>query len=698
MAEHVRREARGRVGVITVDNPPVNALSLAVRTAVRDQLRAAVADPAIDAIVICAAGRTFMAGADIREFNARPVEPTIGDVAGEIEAAPKPVVAALHGTALGGGYEIALGCHYRIATPTAKIGLPEVNLGLIPGAGGTQRAPHLIGVKVAIAAISSGRHISATEALAMGAIDEIASGDLLEAAIDTAQRLVGTTLRRTLDLPIDVSALPPDFFATERVAVAKRYRGFDAQPAVVDAVEVAVKAPSAQGIAREREISWDLKQGAQSKSLRYLFFGEREVAHIPGIGRETPLRPIASVGVVGAGTMGTGIAVNFLNAGLPVTLIVAKPEALARGRDTIGKIYARDVTKGRLSPDVEAERMGRLTTSLDMAALANVDLVIEAAFEKMSLKQEIFRSLDAVCKPGAILASNTSTLDLDQIAAVTRRPADVIGTHFFSPAHVMKLLEVVRGDKTANDVIATLMNVAKRINKIAVLSGVCFGFIGNRMFEGYVRESQRLLLEGCTPAQVDKALVDWGMAMGPCALVDLAGIDVSYLTREGNRANLPADPSYCLIGDRLHQLGRMGQKAGKGFYRHGPDGAASDPEVETLIRDEAKRLGIAPRVIGDDEIVARCLLPLISEGAQILSEGIALRPVDIDVVWCAGYGFPRYRGGPMFYGDTVGLTQIVDDMAKYARQCGNDFGYWTPSPLLRELAAAGKGFKDWTGA
>jgi 3-hydroxyacyl-CoA dehydrogenase len=697
MTDVVRLAVDDGIAVITVDNPPVNAISRAVRAGLRDCLRAAFMDDSVRAVVIAAAGRTFMAGADIREFDAPPQDPHLGDVIDALEAGPKPVVAAIHGTALGGGFEVALGCHYRIAAADAKVGLPEVNLGLIPGAGGTQRLPRLVGVEAAIAAIAGGRHIPAREALAIGAVDAIADGDLMVAARAAAERLAAAgTIRRTAACPIPGALPPAEFYAARRAAIARQQRGFPAPLAAVDAVESAATLPFREGIARERALSWALKQGGPSRALRHLFFGEREVARIPGIARETPTRPVATVGVVGAGTMGSGIAATFLNAGFAVVLTDATEAALARGRAAIAKIYDREVEKGRLSTAARAERLGRLATALDLDAHAAADLVIEAAFEDMAVKQDIFRRLDAVCRPGAILASNTSTLDLDRIAEATRRPADVIGTHFFSPAHVMRLLEVVRGAKTADDVIATVMALGRRIGKVAVLSGVCFGFIGNRMFEGYVRESQRLLLEGATPAQVDAALTDFGMAMGPCAVIDLAGVDVSYLTREGNRANLPPDPSYCLIGDKLHRLGRLGRKSGAGFYRYGPNGAESDPAVEALIGAEAERLGIRPRAIAPEEIVRRCLAPLISEGAQILDEGIALRPVDIDVVWCAGYGFPRFRGGPMFHADTQGLRSVVDGMAALAATLGNDYGYWTPAPLLSRLAAADRTFADWT--
>ncbi|MDX2144464.1 MAG: 3-hydroxyacyl-CoA dehydrogenase NAD-binding domain-containing protein [Rhodospirillaceae bacterium] len=696
MTDLVSLSRRDGVAVVTIDHPPVNAISHGVRAgllAAVDQIRSRPG--AIGAVLACA-GRTFAAGSDIREFDAPVKEPHLSTVIAALEALPVPVMAAIHGTALGGGFELALGCHYRIASPDAKVGLPEINLGLIPGAGGTQRLPRLIGIAAALEWILGGKHVAAADALAAGAIDELAAGDLLEAAVAAVRRIAQQkAIRRTSALDIPKPA-PADVFTAQRQAVAKRARGFEAPPAAIDAVEAAATLPFAEGMTRERAISDRLKASLQSRAQRHLFFGEREVARIPDIGKEVAARTIDSVGIVGAGTMGRGIAMACLNGGLSVTL-VDRTNALAdAGRASIAKSYARDVEKKRLSEEAMAQRLERLTAAGDMEALAQADLVIEAAFEDMAIKQSLFRDLDRICRPGAILASNTSTLDLNAIAAVTRRPADVIGLHFFSPAHVMRLLEVVRGRATAADVVVSAMGFGKRIGKVAVLSGVCFGFIGNRMFEGYVRESQRLLLEGATPAQVDRALTNFGMAMGPCAVIDLAGVDVSFLTREGNRPNLPPDPSYCLIGDKLHHLGRFGQKAGRGFYRYESGAAVSDPEVEALIRSEADRMGISRREIGPEDIVARCIYPLISEAAQILDEGIALRAVDIDVVWASGYGWPRYRGGPLFHADAMGLQAIVDGIHGFARDLGNDYGYWTPSALLAKLAAEGKLFKDWS--
>lgn len=693
MAQPVSVSRRDGIAIITIDNPPVNATSHTVRVMLLAACRSLATDSSVKAAVINAAGRTFVAGSDIREFDAPIAEPIMPDINSFIESLAVPVVAAIHGTALGGGFELAMGCHYRIAANTTKVGLPEIYLGMIPGAGGTQRLPRLIGVGKALDWILSGRHVSADEAKEAGAIDEIAQGDLLDCAVRAAQRLaMAKTIRRTGEQAIPGS-LPGDFFADQRKAVAKRSRGFEAPHAAIDAVEAAAK-PFAEGLAAETAISLRVKPSAQARAQRHLFFGEREVARIPDIPKDTPLRPIHTVGVIGAGTMGRGIVTACLSAGYSVRWVDQTQDALGRGVGVVTQIHKRDVEKKRLVEQAMTERLARLRTAVQIESLADADLIIEAAFEDMNVKQELFRQLDSICKPGAVLASNTSTLDVNQIAAATRRPQDVIGLHFFSPAHLMRLLEVVRGAKSSKDVVATAMAFGKQIGKVAVLSGVCFGFIGNRMFEGYIRESQMLLLEGATPSQVDRALTDFGMAMGPCAVIDLAGVDISFLTREGNRVNMPNDPRYCAIGDKLHHLGRHGQKTNKGFYRYVEGKALDDPEVEALIRDEAKRLHVKPRALSSEEIVARCIYPLIDEAARILTDGIALRPVDIDVVWVSGYGFPRYRGGPLFHADLLGLRTIFDGMHRFARELGNEFGYWTPAPLLQQLAASGKSFKD----
>ena len=696
MANLVSLSLRGPIAVIIVDNPPVNAISHDVRVGLLSSAQAAVTDHGAKAIVIAAFGKTFMAGSDIREFDAPLREPGLRAVIAQLEALAVPVVAAIHGTALGGGFELAMGCHYRVAKADAKVGLPEINLGLIPGAGGTQRLPRLVGVDLALEWILSGRHVAAPEAHKAGAIDEIASGDLLDAAVAAAMRLLGEQpARRTSQIEIRATTTA-SIFETQRKAVAKRMRGFDAPLAAIDAIEAATTKSFAEGMSIETTISNRLKSSDQSRAQRHLFFGEREVGRIPDIPKDTPLRPLKKVGVIGAGTMGRGIVVACLNAGFDVRWVDRTDEFLANGTDAVRQIYQRDLEKKRITENVMTVRLSQLSASAQIDSLADVDLVIEAAFENMQIKQDLFRQLDRICKPGAILASNTSTLDIDVIAAVTKRPADVMGLHFFSPAHIMRLLEVVRGAESAPDAVATAMHFGKRIGKLAVLSGVCFGFIGNRMFEGYIRESQMLLLEGATPSQVDGALTDFGMAMGPCAVIDLAGVDVSFLVREGNRANLPKDPRYCAIGDKLHHLGRYGQKTGKGFYTYVDGKPIAAAEVEALIVAESKRLGVERREIDADEIVSRCIYPLIDEGVRILDEGIALRAVDVDVVWCAGYGFPRYRGGPMFHADLVGLQSVVTGMARFAQDLGNEFGYWTPAPLLAKLAAEKKYVNNWS--
>lgn len=696
MANLVSLSLRGPIAVIIVDNPPVNAISHDVRVGLLSSAQASVTDHGAKAIVIAAFGKTFMAGSDIREFDAPLREPGLRAVIAQLEALPVPVVAAIHGTALGGGFELAMGCHYRVAKADAKVGLPEINLGLIPGAGGTQRLPRLVGVDLALEWILSGRHVAAPEAHKAGAIDEIASGDLLDAAVAAAMRLLGEQpARRTSQIEIRATTTA-SIFETQRKAVAKRMRGFDAPLAAIDAIEAATTKSFAEGMSIETTISNRLKSSDQSRAQRHLFFGEREVGRIPDIPKDTPLRPLKKVGVIGAGTMGRGIVVACLNAGFDVRWVDRTDEFLANGTDAVRQIYQRDLEKKRITENVMTVRLSQLSASAQIDSLADVDLVIEAAFENMQIKQDLFRQLDRICKPGAILASNTSTLDIDVIAAVTKRPADVMGLHFFSPAHIMRLLEVVRGTESAPDAVATAMHFGKRIGKVAVLSGVCFGFIGNRMFEGYIRESQMLLLEGATPSQVDGALTNFGMAMGPCAVIDLAGVDVSFLVREGNRANLPKDPRYCAIGDKLHHLGRYGQKTGKGFYTYVDGKPIAAAEVEALIVAESKRLGVERREIDADEIVSRCIYPLIDEGVRILDEGIALRAVDVDVVWCAGYGFPRYRGGPMFHADLVGLQSVATGMARFAQDLGNEFGYWTPAPLLAKLAAEKKYVNNWS--
>ena len=684
------------VALITIDNPPVNAMSHTVRKALAGAINEAEAQNDVRGVVITGAGRIFCAGADIREFDAPVIEPGLPGLIDRIEACSKPVVVALFGTTLGGGFELAMGGHYRIAAPGTRVGLPELNLGIIPGAGGTQRLPRLIGTEAAIEVITSGRHIPAEEALAMGAIDEIVEGDLVEAACAAALRLAeaGGPPSRTGDRSVDPKTVPDGVFDAAKAKLAKRRRGFEAPPAAIDAISWASSEPLSEGLRKEREMSVELKASIQSQAQRYLFFAQRTALKIPDISKDTPLREIKSAGVIGAGTMGTGIALCLLGADLPVTLIETQQKALDAGIDRIRKTMDRDVDRGRLAAQDRDARLSRLSGALELDALAHVDVVIEAVFESMDLKKKIFSDLDRICKDTAILASNTSTLDINDIAAVTQRPEWVIGTHFFSPANIMRLLEVVRCDQTAKDVVATTMALGRRIGKVPALSGVGFGFIGNRMLEDYARESQMLLLEGATPADVDGPLEKWGMAMGPCAVKDLAGQDVSFFARDQNRHLLPDDPRYFRPGDLMYERGRLGQKTGKGFYQYA-DGRTrrDDPEAVTLIRDAAVELAVDQRTdIVEQEVLDRCLHALINRGAQLLDDGIALRASDIDVIWTAGYGFPAYRGGPMFYGDTIGLDTIIEGFKKNAGRFGNGYGYWTPAPLLVKLAAVGKTF------
>jgi 3-hydroxyacyl-CoA dehydrogenase len=686
MSQIVTLERRGDVDVITIDNPPVNAFSHAVRAALMDIIVDADASDG-RAIVLRCAGRTYVAGADITEFGKPPKDPWLPELLDRIENCSKPVVAALHGTALGGGLESAIASHYRIATRDARLGFPEVLLGLLPGAGGTQRTPRLMGVEAALNFIVSGKPINAEAALASGLIDRIAEGDLLEAALAFAQELAdsGDTPRRSSQLPIEVGGLAEGFFDQARAAVARKTRGLPAPQRIIDSVEAATKLDYEQGSEFEREKFMELMNSSESAGLRHVFFAERQTSKIEGIDRNTPLRPVNSVGIIGAGTMGGGIAMNFANAGIAVVLLELNQEALDRGIGICRKNYERSAAKGRFTPEQVEKFMGLISGTTSYDDLGEVDLVIEAVFEDPQIKYEVFRKLDAVCKPGAILASNTSYQDIDAIAAVTSRPQDVLGMHFFSPANVMKLLEVVRGEKTADDVLATVMKLAKKIRKVAALSRVCYGFIGNRMLGGYFREAQMLLLEGATPSQVDSAMQSFGMAMGPLAVGDLAGLDVGYKARQA----LPDRPDHPAthVADQLVEMGRMGQKTGAGYYRYDPATRKrlDDPEVEALIRAEAKRLGIEPRTISDEEIVARVIYPLINEGARILEEGIAQRASDIDIVYIYGYGFPAHRGGPMFYADTVGTKAVYDSICEFRDKFQAED--WQPAPLLEKLAA-----------
>ncbi len=651
MPAPVRYELEGNIGVITVNNPPVNALSHLVRQGLLDAITKAQGD-ASEAVVIFCEGKTFIAGADITEFGKPFQEPGLPGLLDTIEASSKLVVAAIHGTALGGGFETALAAHYRCAVPSAKIGMPEVNLGLLPGAGGTQRTPRLAGVKASLDLITSGAPITAAEAAAIGLIDKVVDGGLRDGALTWAKDLVksGAPIRRSSEL--SVPEYDASIFDDYRAALAKRARGQIAPAFIVSAVEAAATMTFEEGLRVERNAFMECMNSPQSAGMRHIFFAERQASKIDGLTKDTPVRPVDSVGVIGGGTMGGGIAMSFANAGIRVTMIEISDEALQRGLGIVEKNYAGSVKRGKLSEKDAAACRGLISGSTDYAALANVDMVVEAVFEDPELKKTIFAKLDAVCKPGAILATNTSYQDVDAIAAATKRPQDVVGTHFFSPAHIMKLLEVVRGEKTADDVLATVMALAKKIRKVAVVSGVCYGFIGNRMLNPYGKTAQLLLLEGASPQQVDAAMEEWGMAMGPLRVFDLAGLDVGYKAREALADDEKGDPRSYRVPDLLVEAGRLGQKSGAGFYAYDDNRQATpDPAVDEMIVTAAAEYGIERRSISDEEIVDRLISSLVDEGRKILDEGIAQRSSDIDVVYVYGYGFPASRGGPMFYAD-----------------------------------------------
>ena len=694
----VNSERRGRVLVLAMDNPPVNGLGHAVRSGLMAGMEEALGDDGIDAVVITGAGRMFSGGADITEFNTpkSSAEPILPNLIKIIEASEKPVVAAIHGVSAGGGLELPLGCHYRIAHSGTRLGLPEVNLGILPGAGGTQRMPRLTGVEAALKLIVSGDLVPAKKAHDLGFVDEVVDGDVVDTAVAAAERLAaGGELRRTgsLDDRIAEDRGKPEIFEAFKKSIARRARGYEAPYACIDAIENSVKLPFDEGLTAERDIFKRCVASTQSKALRHAFFAEREATKIPDVPKDTPKKAIEAAGVIGAGTMGGGIAMNFANAGIPVTIVEAEQDNLDRGLGIIAKNYANTVSKGRLSQDEMDARMGRITGSTDLADLGDADIVIEAVYENMALKKEIFGKLDEICKADAVLASNTSTLDVDEIAASTSRPEAVVGTHFFSPANVMKLLENVRGEKSSKEAIATVMDLSKKIGKVGVLVGVCDGFVGNRMLYAYTRQAGFLLEEGALPQQVDKVIFDFGFPMGPFAMGDLAGLDVGWKIRQEREHVRPKDLRYSPVADRICEMGRFGQKTSAGYYtyKEGDRTPVPDPAIEALIVQVSEELGIERREISDEEILQRCMYPLINEGAKILEEGLALRASDIDVVWIYGYGFPRYRGGPMFYADTVGVKHVYDTMSRLHDQHGD---WLEPAPLLKQLAESGKGFGD----
>ncbi|TVP57556.1 MAG: 3-hydroxyacyl-CoA dehydrogenase [Halomonadaceae bacterium] len=689
-------EVNGETAVIRLDNPPVNGLGLALRQGIVAGIKQAEGDEKVKSIVLIGSDRAFSGGADISEFGTPTMmaEPILTTVINYVESARKPVIAAISGACMGGGLELALGCHYRIATADAQLSLPEVKLGLLPGAGGTQRLPRVIGAEHAVNMIVSGAAVPAKKFQGTPLLDEVVDGDLLKGALALAGKVVkeGLPLKRIRDLKCQ-HPNPEGFFMFTRTTVGAMAKNYPAPLKCVDAVEAAVTKPFDQGMKVEQEAFAHLMQTPESAALRHAFFAERKASKISDVPSDTPVRDIKSVGVIGAGTMGTGISINFLNAGIPVTIVEMKQEGLDRGLTHIRSVYEGRVKKGRMSQEKAQACLDLLTTSLDYSPLSTVDLVIEAVFEELSVKESVFTKLDEVCKPGAILASNTSTLDVDNIAAFTKRPQDVIGLHFFSPANVMKLLEVVRGEKTANDVLATAMKLAKVIKKTAVVSGVCDGFIGNRMINQYQREAMLMLQEGASVQQIDKVIEKFGFAMGPLRMADLAGGDIGWAIRKRQYDEKP-EMKRMVIADRICEMGRYGQKTGSGFYRYEPGNRAAlhDPAVDQVVEDVRKELGITPRKISAEEILQRCVYALVNEGARILEEGIAQRASDIDMVYLTGYGFPVYRGGPMHYAQQVGLMNVMRAMEPFAENPNAEPGFWEPAPLLARCAESGKGF------
>jgi 3-hydroxyacyl-CoA dehydrogenase len=693
----VRVERDGELALVIADNPPVNTVTAEVRAGLRAALVQLQAMPDSRAAVLLCAGSTFFSGADIGEFSGPPREEEYRALFNAYEELAIPVIAAMHGTVMGGGLEIALACHYRIAAPGSRFGMPEVTLGIIPGAGGTQRLPRLIGAEQTLDLILAARPVDAAQGRALGFIDEVAAGDLRAAATSYARALLaaGKGPRRTRDLPVDPSTATPAIFDAMARRARESYPNRNAGLVAVDAVRVASSQPFQAGLEYETRRVNECKQSDESKGAVHAFFAERAIRRIPGLPPDAAAAQIKSAGVVGAGTMGGGIAICFANAGIPVTLLDANPEALQRGLASIQRTYQSLVDRGRLAESDRQQRLALITASLAYEDLSDADVIIEAVFEDMALKRRIFATLDRMAKPGAVLATNTSTLDIGEIATATRRPQDVIGMHFFSPANVMPLLEVVRTDATSPATIRTVMDLAKPLRKTPVLAKVCYGFIGNRMMEGYAREAQRMVLEGATPRQVDSALEEWGMAMGILGVFDMAGIDVGVNVHKANATQYPPDPAYYQADFALYEAGRLGQKSGKGYYRYEPGNRArvDDPEAIEILAARARELRIEPRVHDRQEIVARCLYPLLNEGLRILEEGIALRASDIDVVWTAGYGFPRYRGGPMFYADTIGLPKLLQGMLEYQRLFGPM--HWQPAPLLVQLVESGLSIAQW---
>ncbi|QBR00564.1 FAD-dependent oxidoreductase [Paraburkholderia pallida] len=690
----VTHELRGKVLLVTVDNPPVNALGVDVRRGLAAAIEHAETDATVQAVLIVGAGRNFIAGADIREFGKPPQPPALPDVLHRIEASHKPVIAAIHGAALGGGLEVALAAHYRLAVAGAKLGLPEVQLGLLPGAGGTQRAPRLIGAEAALSLMLSGRHVGAQEALKLGLVDRVgASEDILAEGLAYAQELLASHahVRRTRDAQgLADRAASQAAIDAARADTAKKSRGLFSPLKIVDCVQAALDESFEEGLRFERKQFLACLESPQRAGLVHAFFAEREVQKAPETKSATP-RAIETVGVIGGGTMGAGIAVAVLDAGLAVTMIERDDAALARGRAHVEKVYDGLIAKGRMKPEAKAQILARFSGSTSYDALANVDLVIEAVFEDMAVKQAVFAELDRVCKPGAVLATNTSYLDIDAIAASIKRPQDVVGLHFFSPANIMKLLEVVVPKAVSADVVATAFELAKKLRKVAVRAGVCDGFIGNRVLAVYRTAADHLMEDGASPYQIDKAVREFGFPMGPYQVSDLAGGDIGWATRKRRAPTRDPKARYVQIADRLCERGWFGQKTGRGYYLY-PEGARTgtpDPEVEAIIAAERERAGITPRTFTDEEIIRRYMAAMINEGANVVHEKIALRPLDVDMTFIYGYGFPRYRGGPMKYADTVGLANVLADIREFAKE---DPLFWRPSPLLVELVERGADF------
>ncbi|HXS26207.1 MAG TPA: 3-hydroxyacyl-CoA dehydrogenase NAD-binding domain-containing protein [Steroidobacteraceae bacterium] len=713
----IRRE--GSLAIVTIDNPPVNAMSASVRAGLLAAMQSLSRDSSVEAVVIACAGRTFVAGADIREFDSGVIEPTARQVLNAVERCPHPVVAALHGTALGAGAELALACHYRCAVPGARIGLPELTLGIIPGAGGTQRLPRLIGARRALELILEASPIGATEAQRIGLIDRLIQDDLATGAVAYARELIGEGAgpRPTSGLPVDSDGFDDAFIEQRLAAAHKRMRGQRAPDLAVEAVRAATQLSFEEGLDREAQIALRQVKSAEAKALRHLFFAERAAARVPGLSQSVPPLMIQRVAIIGAGTMGRGIAGTCADAGLQVELIEADAQALSNGLAALRAIYESAVGRERITAEQMTERLALIHGGLALEAVNDVDLVIEAVPEDIELKKRIFGRLGSLNCAGALLASNTSTLDLDEIAAASGRPESFVGLHFFSPAHVMRLLEIVRGRRTSDEALVTALALAKRLRKVGVVvansareplaargseigsgerGGHSFGFVGNRMMlEGYLREADQLLLEGAAPDRIDRALERFGFAMGPFTMSDMAGLDVALKSRESSGIRARRRPPYHEVADELARRGRLGQKGGAGFYRYegGARTPLPDPETTALIEELARRLGIERRTVNDEEIEVRCVYPLINEGAKILAEGIAYRPGDIDVIWTTGYGFPRVRGGPMFYADSLGLANVYEEIARLYARLGQ---YWQPAPLLKELAESGRSFAQWS--